>query len=123
MLARTYEEAMALYKKYAANTLGVISDVRFPVGGVKDAEAGFKLLRAIRSRDEYVPLIMESSEGENRARAEAEGFRFVDKNSKKMSLDLRRMMEEHMGFGDFIFRDPKTKAEIMRADSSKTQRK
>ena len=119
VLARTYEEAMALYKKYAANTLGVISDVRFPVGGVKDAEAGFKLLRAIRSRDEYVPLIMESSEGENRERAQAEGFRFVDKNSKKMSLDLRRMMEEHMGFGDFIFRDPKTKAEIMRIHSLK----
>ena len=119
VLARTYEEAMALYKKYAANTLGVISDVRFPVGGVKDAEAGFKLLRAIRSRDEYVPLIMESSEGENRERAQAEGFRFVDKNSKKMSLDLRRMMEEHMGFGDFIFRDPKTKADIMRIHSLK----
>ena len=119
VLARTYEEAMALYKRYAANTLGVISDVRFPVGGVKDAEAGFKLLRAIRSRDEYVPLIIESSESENRARAEAEGFRFVDKNSKKMSLDLRRMMEEHMGFGDFIFRDPKTKAEIMRIHSLK----
>ena len=119
VLARTYEEAMALYKRYAANTLGVISDVRFPVGGVKDAEAGFKLLRAIRSRDEYVPLIIESSESENRARAEAEGFRFVDKNSKKMSLDLRRMMEEHMGFGDFIFRDSKTKAEIMRIHSLK----
>lgn len=119
VLARTYEEAMALYKRYAANTLGVISDVRFPVGGVKDAEAGFKLLRAIRSRDEYVPLIIESSESENRARAEAEGFRFVDKNSKKMSLDLRRMMEEHMGFGDFIFRDPNTKAEIMRIHSLK----
>ena len=36
-----------------------------------------------------------------------------------MSLDLRRMMEEHMGFGDFIFRDPKTKAEIMRIHSLK----
>ena len=29
------------------------------------------------------------------------------------------MMEEHMGFGDFIFRDPKTKAEIMRIHSLK----
>lgn len=62
---------------------------------------------------------MESAESENREKAEAEGFRFVDKNSKKMSLDLRKMMEEHMGFGDFIFRDPKTKAEIMRIHSLK----
>ena len=119
VLARTYEEAMALYDKYSANTLGVISDVRFPMGGVKDPEAGLKLLRAIRAKDEYVPLIIESSEAHNRERAEAEGFRFVDKNSKKMSLDLRRLLEEHMGFGDFIFRDPKTHAEIMRIHSLK----
>ena len=110
---------MALYDKYSANTLGVISDVRFPKDGVKDPEAGLKLLRAIRARDEYVPLIIESSETENRQKAEAEGFRFVDKNSKKMSIDLRRLLEEHMGFGDFIFRDPKTHAEIMRIHSLK----
>ena len=119
VLARTYEEAMALYDRYADNVLGVISDVRFPVGGVKDSEAGLKLLRAIHGKNPYLPLIMESSEAENRERAEAEGFRFVDKNSKKMSLDLRKLMEEHMGFGDFIFRDPKTKAEIMRIHSLK----
>ena len=119
VLARTYEEAMALYDKYSANTLGVISDVRFPKDGVKDPEAGLKLLRAIRARDEYVPLILESSETENRQKAEAEGFRFVDKNSKKMSIDLRRLLEEHMGFGDFIFRDPKTHAEIMHIHSLK----
>ena len=119
VLARTYEEAMALYDRYSDNVLGVISDVRFPVGGEKDSEAGLKLLRAIHAKNPYLPLIMESSESENREKAEAEGFRFVDKNSKKMSLDLRKMMEEHMGFGDFIFRDPKTKAEIMRIHSLK----
>ena len=119
VLARNYEEAMALYERYSDNILGVISDVRFPVKGVKDAEAGFKLLRNIHNDNPYVPLILESSESENREKAEAEGFRFVDKNSKKMALDLRKMMEEHMGFGDFIFRDPKTKAEIMRIHSLK----
>ena len=119
VLARNYEEALALYDKYADNVLGVISDVRFPLGGVKDPEAGLKLLRVIHQRAPFLPLIMESSETENRAKAEAEGFRFVDKNSKKMSLDLRSIMEEHMGFGDFIFRDPKTKAEIMRIHNLK----
>lgn len=88
VLARTYEEAMAMYERYSDNVLGVISDARFPIHGEKDPEAGIKLFREIRSRNEYVPLIMESSESSNRAKAEAEGFRFVDKNSKKMSLDL-----------------------------------
>ena len=119
VLARNYEEAMALYERYSDNVLGVISDVRFPIHGVKDSEAGLKLMREIRKTDPYLPLILESSESENRAKAEAEGFRFVDKNSKKMSLDLHNMLEEHLGFGDFIFRDPKTKAEIMRIHSLK----
>ena len=127
LLARTYDEAMQLYEKYKDNCLGVISDVRFPIhahpehqgamGGnkeEKDPEAGFKLLEAIRREDEYVPLIMESAESANRERAEREGFKFVDKNSKMLSVDLRHLMEEHMGFGDFIFRDPKTHQEIMR---------
>jgi len=132
LLARTYDEAMALYEKYKDNCLGVISDVRFPIhahpeaqgamGGHKDdkdPEAGFKLLEAIRCEDEYVPLIMESSESANRERAEREGFKFVDKNSKMLSVDLRHLMEEHMGFGDFIFRDPKTHHEIMRIHTLK----
>lgn len=119
VLARNYEEAMALYERYSDNMLGVISDVRFPIHGEKDSEAGLKLMREIRQNDPYLPLILESSESENRAKAEAEGFRFVDKSSKKMSLDLRKILEEHFGFGDFIFRDPKTKAEIMRIHSLK----
>ena len=69
VLARSYEEAMAVYERYADNVLGVISDARFPMNGTKDAEAGVKLLRSIRSQNEYVPLIMESSESENRAKA------------------------------------------------------
>ena len=119
VLARTYEEAIEFYERYKENTLGVITDVRFPKGGENDPEAGLKLLKEIRRRDEYVPLIMQSAEEENRAKAEKEGFRFVDKNSKTMSIDLRNIMEEHMGFGDFIFRDPKTREEIMRITSLK----
>ena len=132
LLARTYDEAIQLYEKYKDNCLGVISDVRFPIhahpehqgamGGNKedkDPEAGFKLLEAIRREDEYVPLIMESTESANRERAEREGFKFVDKNSKMLSVDLRHLMEEHMGFGDFIFRDPKTHQEIMRIHTLK----
>lgn len=36
-----------------------------------------------------------------------------------MNLDLRKIMEEHMGFGDFIFRDPKTHEEVMRVSTLK----
>ena len=119
MLARTYEEAMEIYEKYGHNTQGIISDVRFPKDGVKDPEAGFKLLREIRSRDEFVPLILQSAEETNREKAREEHFHYVDKNSKKMNIDLRNLLAEHMGFGDFIFRDPTTKHEVMRVRSLK----
>ena len=119
VLARTYEEALAIYNRYSDNVLGVISDARFPINGVKDPDAGIKLFRQIRTHNPYVPLIMESAESTNRAKAEAEGFRFVDKNSKKMSIDLKRLMEEHMGFGDFVFRDPHSHQEILRIHSLK----
>ena len=128
VLATNYEDAMRIYEKYHENTLGVISDTRFPMhtphGQLAhvqdgDAEAGLKLLREIRKRDEYVPLILQSSESENRAKAEAEGFDFIDKNSKKMNVDLRQVIEEHMGFGGFIFRDPQTHEEVCRVRSLK----
>lgn len=129
VLARSYEEALAAWKRYGHHCLGVISDVRFPIHPLqqgaspteddKDPEAGFRLLNAIRQDDPYIPLIMESSEEANRVRAEQLGFRFVDKFSKKLSVDLRHLMEEHMGFGDFIFRDPSTRAEVMRVRTLK----
>ena len=36
-----------------------------------------------------------------------------------MNVDLHHLMEEHMGFGDFVFRDPVTKEEIARVSSLK----
>ncbi|MDD6379256.1 MAG: PEP/pyruvate-binding domain-containing protein [Prevotella sp.] len=134
VLARTYDEAWTIYTQYKDNCLGVISDVRFPMHNVnpgepyavgkkmseeKDPQAGLKLMRAIREEDEYVPLIIESSESDNRKEAEANGFLFVDKNSKAMSVELKHVLEEHMGFGDFIFRDPETHKEILRIHSLK----
>jgi hypothetical protein len=128
VLATNYEEAMEIYNKYHDNTLGVISDTRFPMKSVPgrlshveegDPEAGLKLLREIRRRDEYVPLILDSSEIANREKAEAEGFNFIDKNSTKLNVDLHKLIEEHMGFGDFVFRDPTTKQEVARVSTLK----
>ena len=121
VLARTYEEAWLLYDRYPGNTLGVISDVRFPLyeGGPKDAEAGVRLMRKIRACDEFLPLIMQSSESDNRRWAAEVGAGFVDKNSKKMNIDLRDRIEQHFGFGDLVFRNPGTGAEVVRVHNLK----
>ena len=114
VLARSYEEAWSLYDRYSDNTLGVISDCRFPHKGTLDEMAGIELLKNIRARDPYIPLIMESSEPEKAQLLEDQKVRFVDKNSKKMAVDLRKLINHYFGFGDFIFRDPKTMQEVAR---------
>ncbi len=119
VLARSYEEAMELYDRFHNNILGVISDVRFPKEGLQDPKAGIKLCAEIRKRDPFVPLIIESAETENRWDASLYNASFVDKNSKKMALDLQQSVKEHFGFGDFIFRNPETGAEIARVKSLK----
>lgn len=119
VLARTYEEAMELYNTYSNNILGVISDASFPRNGEKDPQAGAKLLTEIRARDPYLPLIMESSETSNREFALRCGASFIDKNSKKMNIDLREAVSADFGFGDFVFRDPETMKEIARVRNLK----
>ncbi len=115
VLARNYQEAWELYDRYKGNTLGVISDCRYPLEPAKganptddekNARAGFKLLDAIRAEDPYMPLIMESAESENRDEADDKGYHFIDKNSKKMDVDLRDMVHSCFGFGDLIFTIP-----------------
>lgn len=121
VLARTYAEAAAIYGKYKNNMLGVVTDVRFPreERGPKDGLAGIKLCAAIRKEDPFVPLVIQSSETANAAYAAKYGAAFIDKNSKKTDVDLRRAVSENFGFGDFVFRDPRTGEEIARVKSLK----
>lgn len=119
ILARTYEEAMELYDKYQDKILGVVTDVSFTHNGVKDRLAGVKLARAIKERDPYVPIIMESSEVENAAHARELGVSFLDKNSKKFPVDLGRIITDNFGFGAFEIRNPKTSEVVMRINDLK----
>lgn len=119
VLARTYEEATSLYDRHPNNVLGVITDARYPRGGVVDPQAGVQLLAELRKRDPFLPLILESAESENALQAKAYNADFIDKNSKKMAVDLREVVKQRFGFGDFIFRDPQTHQEVMRAHNLK----
>lgn len=114
ILARDYEEAVALYNKYRGNMLGVISDVSFKRMGEKDSEAGLKLARYMRQCDPYLPIIMESSEVSNREKVCAFGGTFLDKNSKKLPVDLGDAIMDNFGFGDFVLREPRSGREIGR---------
>lgn len=114
LMARDYEEAVALVEKYGDNILGIISDVRFPRGGVKDPHAGMRFAEYVRERHPFLPIIIESQESDNRIPVEKAGYTFLDKNSKTLPQDLRDAVGFHFGFGDFIVTDPSSGQEIMR---------
>ena len=102
LLARSYEEAWQLYQQYKDNMLGVISDCRYPHNGETDPKAGLTFLKNVREQDEFLPLILETSETD--IVIDTIGVRMLDKNSKKFNVDLKHILEEHFGFGDFLFR-------------------
>ncbi len=114
LLARDYEEAKLLVDKYGDNILGLITDARFPIDGEKDPEAGLKLARYLHQKHDKVPVIVESQESANREASEKAGYIFLDKNSKKLPVDLRDAVTANFGFGDFIVRYPSTGRELMR---------
>ncbi|MCQ2239040.1 MAG: PEP/pyruvate-binding domain-containing protein [Bacteroidaceae bacterium] len=114
VLARSYEEAEALYLKHPDHIMGVISDARYPRQGVEDPQAGLRLLAAIRAKDEFVPLVLQSSETENAEMARLCGATFIDKNSKTMDLELRKVVDNDFGFGDLVFINPQTNEELVR---------
>ncbi len=119
LLATDYEEGMHLYRKYKNNLLGVISDISYPRKGVKDPEAGLRLFRRIKKENRFLPLLLQSSDPGNKQRASDLGVGFIDKNSSRLSYDLRRFIKYYFGFGDFIFKDPATDREVGRARNLK----
>ena len=122
-LARTYEEAIRIFEQYQDNILGIVSDMSFMHNGEKDPYAGYKFGQYVRKTGKIVPFILESSETKNVIYANELGASFIDKNSKSYPQDLRRIITDRFGFGDFVIINPQTKEEIMRIKDLKDLQK
>ena len=119
LLCTSYEDALALYEQYQDFILGIISDVNFKRGGVKDPEGGFAFATMVRSQHADIPILLQSSNVEFADRAREIGASFVQKGSPRLLHELREFMMQHFGFGDFIFRTPDGR-EVGRATNLKT---
>jgi CheY-like chemotaxis protein len=115
LLATTYEDAVELFEKYKYNLLGVISDISYKRNGIKDKYAGVKLCKKVRSQDEFIPFLLQSSDYENKKLAEKHNAGFIHKYSKTLSIELRNYIIRQFAFGEFVFRNPKTQEPIGRA--------
>ena len=114
LLSSNFEEAAELVQQYRDYIFGVVSDVEFPWEGKLSPEAGFELARMVRSLTPDVPVVLQSSRTEFRPRAQAEGYSFLRKRSPTLLKDLRRILTDQFGFGDFVFRLPE-QGEVGRA--------
>jgi CheY-like chemotaxis protein len=106
LLASNFEEAAELVQQYREYIFGLVSDVEFPWEGRLSPEAGFELARMVKSLTPDVPAVLQTSRTEFRPRAHAEGYSFLRKRSPTLLKDLRRILTDHFGFGDFVFRMP-----------------
>ena len=106
LLASSYEEAWKDYEKYKDHLLGMITDIRFPKSGEMADTAGFDLVQKIRKEAPTLPIMLQSSNENNRQESEQlQGF-FVNKNDHSLIQELRTFLLEYMGFGCFTFRMP-----------------
>jgi Pyruvate phosphate dikinase, AMP/ATP-binding domain len=114
LLSSNFEEASQLVQRYRDYIFGLVSDVEFPWEGKLNPEAGFELSRLMRSLVSDVPVVLQTSRTEFRPRAMAAGYSFLRKRSPTLLKDLRRILTESFGFGDFVFRLPDL-SEVARA--------
>ncbi len=120
LLARCYDEATELYDRYRRNLLGVISDVGFVLHRDDPSEsekrdAGIDLCRRIKQDNPLMPVLLQSSQTSFAEQARALGAGFLAKNSKTLLSELSDYIAKEFAFGDFVFEDPETGAEIGRA--------
>ncbi|MGB8581487.1 MAG: PEP/pyruvate-binding domain-containing protein [Candidatus Sulfotelmatobacter sp.] len=106
LLSSSFEEAAQLVQQYRETLIGLVSDVEFPWEGTLNSAAGFELARLVRSLVPDVPVVLQTSRPAFRERAYAEGYSFLQKLSPTLLQDLRRILTEEFGFGDFVFRLP-----------------
>jgi hypothetical protein len=106
LLSSNFEEAARLVEEYRDYLFGVVSDVEFPWEGELNPEAGFELARMVKGMVPDVPVVLQTSRAAFRPRAYAAGYSFLRKRSPTLLRDLRRILTEQFGFGDFVFRLP-----------------
>ena len=124
LLATNYDEAVTMYNKYRDNLLGVISDVGFVLhkddpSSKEKPDAGIDLCRMIKADNPLMPVLLQSSQTEYRQTAAELGAGFIAKNSKTLLSELSDFITTELAFGDFVFRDMKSGAEIGRAKDLK----
>ncbi|HRX96372.1 MAG TPA: PEP/pyruvate-binding domain-containing protein [Bacteroidales bacterium] len=105
LLATNYEEAIEIYNKYDEFIFSLITDVKFNKNGELNEQAGFDLVRYIRSEKKEIPVIVQSSDKQMESEAHKLKTTFIYKNSETLEQEIKSFIKHYLGFGNFVYRD------------------
>lgn len=106
LLARTFGEAGALFEKYEASLVGIVSDLHTFHDDLIDPDTGVQFLQRIAARAPGIPVLVQSSEPNAEQVARSFGARCLHKRSSNLRAGIEQFVLEDVGFGDFEFRMP-----------------
>jgi hypothetical protein len=105
LLAHDYEEACRCCERFGPHLLGVILDGDFPRGGRVETGAGAALARELQAHWPDLPILVQSATDDWSGYRDLPVVR-VAKGAPDYPQRLLGFMREHLGFGEFVFRDP-----------------
>jgi CheY-like chemotaxis protein len=106
LLCTTFEEAWEYFSTYQEHVMGIISDIEFPWKGELNRRAGVELTSRVRAITPDIPIVLQSSIPENEFLARSIGASFLLKGSPVLLHQLRDVLSDHFGFGEFVFHMP-----------------
>jgi hypothetical protein len=106
VLASDYETALELFDRFHHKIMGVITDIEFPKDGTMTSHAGIQLIQEIRERAPDMPALLQSSNRQAADAAKKLDCSFLAKDDPGLAEGFRKFLQEHMGFGAFVFRTP-----------------
>jgi len=107
LMAETFEEAQAVIEEYKDYMLCLITDMKFPIQGKRDDQAGVMLVEYVRRQVPDLAILLQSAEAEAADTARELDASYINKNSENISVELTEFVFRYLGFGDFVFRNRK----------------
>ncbi|UCF96388.1 MAG: phosphoenolpyruvate synthase [Spirochaetaceae bacterium] len=103
LMAESYEEAQAIIEEYKDFLLCLITDMKFPLQGKREDQAGAKLIEYVRKRIPDLAILLQSADPEAADNARVLNASYINKLSENLSMELTDFVTGYLGFGDFVF--------------------
>ncbi len=106
LLLHDYDSAIQFYNRHSNCIVGMVSNINYQYRGEADRDAGLRLLQYIRKRNPTLPFLMQSFNPMYRDVVSSNEGEFLYKDLPGLKIQMRRWLENEIGFGAFRFKTP-----------------